>query len=416
MFPSSVIRNLSRSEEIFAAGRNFIGLTLHLSGPVDVDAMSTAFETLLEAHPALAGHLEPGPGERHQIVVDDYLHEGIWVERAGADPALSQLPDQGEALVNLRLVLGDERSEVTLYTHHGMADAHHQFALLEELFSWYTDEVSGTGIGPVSAMPTPQPLEAVLAERGVLEQRRSGLERLMAAMYAYELPPSKKRPAAANRALPVRVPSARCLLTEEQTRQLTEFCRVQRLSLNSVVSAAILLAEWRLRDSPKIPIPYVYPVNLRLFLSPPVAVTASTNPLGVATYLAEIGPATDLAGLARDIVETFRADLADGVIQQSLLHFSLQYEGNPPGLPDVVMNTDSGEMEAVRTPDGLVVDGYHSEVLFDASAGFDMYACGTFAGRLLVEYHTHATGPERYIAEIRNQLCSLPAETSWVTD
>ena len=41
--------------------------------------------------------------------------------------------------------------------------------------------------------------------------------------------------------------------------------------------------------------------------------------------------------LACDIAETFRADLSDGVIQQSLLHFSPQYVGNPPGMPDVVM-------------------------------------------------------------------------------
>jgi hypothetical protein len=40
-----------------------------------------------------------------------------------------------------------------------------------------------------------------------------------------------------------------------------------------------------------------------------------------------------------DIVKTFRTDLADGVIQQSLLHFQIQYGGNPPGLPDVIMMT-----------------------------------------------------------------------------
>ena len=41
--------------------------------------MTVAFETLLQAHPVLAGHLERGPDGLHQIVVDDLVHPGIWV-------------------------------------------------------------------------------------------------------------------------------------------------------------------------------------------------------------------------------------------------------------------------------------------------------------------------------------------------
>ena len=46
---------------------------------VDVDALSAAFDALLEAHPVLGGRLERGPDGRHQIVVDDLLHPGIEV-------------------------------------------------------------------------------------------------------------------------------------------------------------------------------------------------------------------------------------------------------------------------------------------------------------------------------------------------
>ena len=55
--------------------------------------------------------------------------------------------------------------------------------------------------------------------------------------------------------------------------------------------------------------------------------------------------------MARGIVDAFRADLADGLIQQSTLHFSLQYEGALPGLPPFVMCTDAGSIPAVRTPE-----------------------------------------------------------------
>jgi hypothetical protein len=202
----------------------------------------------------------------------------------------------------------------------------------------------------------------------------------------------------------------------QETQNLRDLSVAHRVSLNALVAAAILLAEWRLRGTPHIPIPYVYPVDLRYFLTPPVGATEATNPLGMATYLAEINSDTDVLSLARDIVEAFRSDLADGVIQQSLLHFQIQYEGNPPGLPDVVMATDGGEMPPVRMPAGLVIEEYRSEVLFASSANVDMYTSCTYDHQLLVEYHTHAPALERTVAEIRNLLASAPAQYRVVTD
>ena len=109
----------------------------------------------------------------------------------------------------------------------------------------------------------------------------------MPAMFAYDLPSSRRASAEAKPALPLHVPVARCRLTEEHTRALIAFCRSHRIRYNAVLSAAILLAEWRLRDTPNIPV-LIYPVDLRYILSPPLSATAYTNPLGVATYLAEM--------------------------------------------------------------------------------------------------------------------------------
>lgn len=117
-----------------------------------------------------------------------------------------------------------------------------------------------------------------------------------------------------------------------------------------MVAAAILLTEWQLRNTPHVPIPYVYPVDLRFVLAPPVAPTEATNLLGAASYLAEIGPNTDIVDLASDIVATLRADLANGVIQQSGLHFGTAFEGTPPGLPPLVFCTDATSFPTMRTP------------------------------------------------------------------
>lgn len=416
MFASSPIRYLARSEEIFAQGRNFIGINLRVSGRIDVAALSEAFDTLLRVHPVLTGHLEPAGDGRHQIVADEYLHQGMWLDKEG-QTVVERMPDQSVALVNLRAKLGDERSDITLYTHHAMGDGHHQFALLEQLMGWYTDLCTSGEIAPVNVDPVPLSLEAVLEERGVIQQQQSGLERLYPAMFAYELPPSKRNPAGGKQ-LPVRVPTARCRLSRRETQELREMCTENRVSLNSVTAAAILLAEWRLRGTPHIPIPYVYPVDLRYFLTPPVGSMESTNPLGMATYLAEIKADTDVLSLAREITEAFRSDLADGVVQQSLLHYQLQYEGNPPGLPDVVMATDGGEMPPIRTPAGLTIEEYSSEVLFASSANVDFYTCCTYDDQLLVEYHTHAPAPapQRCVEEIHSVLVAAPSQYRVVTD
>lgn len=415
MFGATPIRYLSPSEEFYAQAENFIGLTLTLRGALDVGAMSEAFDTLLRVHPAHAGHLERDADGRHQIMVDDYEHEGIWLEKSGDEPG-GRLPSQTEALLNLRIRLGEDRSTLTLYTHHALADGHHQFALLEQLFGWYTDIVSGAGVGTVKAEPIPESLEAVLAERGIGKLARFGLERFLPAIFAYDLPPSKRN---AGRVGPqsVRVPSASCRLSQQETKDLAGVCADRRISVNAVVAAAILMAEWRIRETPHLPIPYIYPVDLRFFLTPPVGATEATNPLGMAMFLAEIRSDTDLMDLARDILEAFRADLADGVIQQSFLHFGTEYQGNPPGLPDVVMATDGGDLPPLRTPPGLVVEQYDLEVLFaSTAAGVDMYSAGTYDGQLLVSYNSHGPEPQRYVAEIRDLLTAVPAAHGRVTD
>jgi hypothetical protein len=416
MFSTSVIRKLAPSEEMFAQSQTFFGASVQLSGAVDVEAMSDAFDTLLQAHPVLAGHLERGSDGLHHIAVDDLLHPGIWVVGEGDLPSPRMRLDQGAALANLRLKLTDGRPELTLYTHHSLTDGQHNMRLLEELFSWYTDAVCTGRVEPVIAEPAPEPLEVLLEQRGIRKQSRSGFERFMPAMFAYELPASTRNTAGGNPTFPTLVPVARCQLTEGETQAVTAFSGERRLSLNAMIAAAILLAEWQARDNPNIPIPYLSPVDLRLLLTPPVGATASTNPLGVATYLAEVRPNTNIADLANDIVETFRADLSDGVIQQSLLHFNLQYAGTPPGLPDLVIATYSGSVPAIRTPPNLSFDGLQTELHTASAAGVDMYTSWILGDRLQIDHHSHSPAPERTIEAIRALLCALSSEDDWMTE
>jgi hypothetical protein len=411
LFPSSGIRKLARSEEMFAETHNFIGLAAHVKGPMDADALSDAFDALLRAHPVLGGHLEQLPDGKWEIVLDDLMHPGIEVVELHGDAAAPPLIfDQSVSLVHLRLTIRDGQAQPTLYIHHSLADGHHQFSLVEEMFSTYTDLVTTGTARPQKVHPAPVSLEVILADRGVEKRTRSGLERLLAAMFAYELPPSRRAPAEVNPVLPQRVPMAYCTLPEQETEKIIAFCRANKLGLNSLLSAAVLMAEWELRNTPNVPVPYVYPVDLRYLLSPPVSATECTNPVGIATYLAEIEQNTDIAALARDINDTFKKDIAEGVIQQSFLHFSPQYVGNPPGLPDVVMFTDNGIVPPMRTPPEMELTASHGEFYFAVGAGIEIYTSKIFNGALMIEYHSHGPDPDKAIAAIEAQLRGIVAK------
>lgn len=402
---------------MFAQNQTYFGGTVHLSGPVDIDALSDAFDTLLQAHPVLAGHLEPGPDGLHHIVVDDLLHPGIWVVEEGDQRAAEPRLDQAVSLAHLRVKTAADRTEVTLYTHHSMTDAQHNVVLILELFSWYTDLVCNGSTEPVDPQPAPEPLEVVLDKRGVRKHERwSGFDRFMPAMFAYDLPPSARDTAGGSPGSPTLVPAARCELTQRETQDLIAFSRDQKLSVNALVAAAILLAEWQIRGTPHIPVPYFYTADLRLVLNPPVEPTAATNPLGVATYLAEINPNTNIVDLATDIVEAYRADLADGVIQQSLLHFTLHYAGTVPGLPEPVVASHMGALPSARTPPDVRLEGVQMDLYATNAAGVDFYSSLTVGDHLRIEHHSHMPEPERTIEAARALLAAAPSEHGWVTE
>ena len=409
MFPSSVIRKLANSEEMLAETENFVGLGADVRGPIDIDVLEAAYEALLETRPYLTTRIERGPDGRHQLVIDDLVPEGIEVVELD-DPAAEDPPlyfNQSESLVHLRVTIRDGQAQPTLYVHHSLADGHHMYSLIEELLSFYTDLIGTGEIRRPGVQPVPESIEAVLAERGIQKQKRSGIERFMPAVFAYDLPPSRRAVTSDKPAFPVKVPMVSCRISEQHTDSIIALCRAKSIGLTAMLSAILLMAEWRIRGSANIPIPLIYTVDLRYFLSPPVSATGCTNPVGLTTYLGEIDRKTDVVELARGIFETFKADLADGVIQQSRLHFSPQYVGNAPGLPDVVLLSDNGLVPPVRTPPGLEVISTQGELYFAVSSGIEIYFTQIYAGQLNVEYHSFGPEPEKSVETIRALLCAV---------
>lgn len=406
MFATSLVRKLDTSEEYFAQTETFSTVTLRVDGPIDVDAISTAFDVVLQKHPVLTAHIEK-VGERWEIVTDDLLHPGIWVVKDGRRTALMQ-PDQSVSLLNLMVDPVDGsggHTDVTLFIHHSLADGQHMMTLMSELFSAYTDLVCNGSVDPVSPEPVPDSLETLLEQRGIQKQLRSGLERLIPAMFGYELPPRPDGHGDVKRTVPI--PAARGRLTAGETAALVDFARANRLFLNNVVSATALLVEWELRETPHVPIPFLYPVDLRFILEPPVTATGATNPTGVAAFLAQITPETKLLDLARELASNFQTDLADGIIQQSQLHFTLEYGVESLGLPDILLCTNLGTVPSVRTPPGMQIVDWRTEHYRKSLAVNDVYSVGIFDDHLLIEHHVHAPDPGRSVDMILARLRAL---------
>ena len=206
------------------------------------------------------------------------------------------LNQAAESLIQLRLTLRREDAQLTLYVHHSLADGHHEFSLVEELLSYYTDLVCTGRVPAVTVQPAPDPLEVVLAQRGIQKQQRSGLERFMPAVFAYNLPPSRRTGSDVKPAVPLRVPMAGCQLSERETRDLIALVVPQKISLKT--ACCLRFCSWRSGDFAAVRISMV-PSSIRSICgtsccrpSCPRRLTC-TNPLGVATYLAEIDRNTD---------------------------------------------------------------------------------------------------------------------------
>jgi phenolphthiocerol/phthiocerol/phthiodiolone dimycocerosyl transferase len=409
-----MIRKLSHSEEVFARYEVFTSMTIELRGVVDVDALSEAFDALVEAHPVLASHLEPGADGGFHLVADDLLHSGIHVvDGENGKPAGNGgiRLDQSASLFDMRLTLGEGTSHLTVFLHHSIADGHHLAGLLEEMFTRYTEVVTNGDPGPITPEPAPAPLEVVLESRGIKRMGVTGVERFMPVMFAYDLPPSVRPTLIASPGSPQGVPVTRVRFTEQETADLVQFCQDNRVSVNTVVAGAVLMTEWQFRETPHVPIPYAYPVDLRYFLNPPVRPTESTNLVGVATYLAEIGPDTDIVDLATDIGAAFRADLTNGLIQQSALNFGVAFEGTPPGLPPLVFCTDVSAFH-VPTPEGMQLGEFQGQFFCSITVPLDFYGCGIQDGRMIIEHHGHIPA-EEVLEAIRALLCTVPSDYSW---
>ncbi|PXX61558.1 phthiocerol/phthiodiolone dimycocerosyl transferase-like enzyme [Nocardia tenerifensis] len=477
MTTSTVVRPLAPSELVFAGIGVYVGYAVRVSGRLDLAALSAAYEAVVRAYPVLGARLEPsgdggydllGSGGAPEIsVVDDDS------DRLLVDPKL----DQREALSAVCVVRDGDTASVTLLTHHSIVDAYHSLAVLAELWSCYTDAVAGRS--PERAVREyPASIEQLLAERGIEKMDYPAADESMdtavssaadpaadtiTSLFTGEQADSTVSPtgdpsADTNAALtakqsadtnasptaeqstdaavapttdatsptdePVdedgwqRVPSvSRCHLSQAETAALVELGHREGVTINGLVSAAILLGEAELREVPLTDLLYLYPVDLRTRITPMVGRTDGTNLLGFANYLPT--EPLGLVDLARSICASLRDALAAGIVQQTPLHIPDLTGSAATPHPGMVLVTNWGRVPELRTPEGLRINDFRSTLTSTSNPDVPIppqqrgATCilSTFDGRLSIEiHHSKAAAAlqqrriDRYAAHLRGVL------------
>ncbi|MEV0251523.1 hypothetical protein AB0H76_33380 [Nocardia sp. NPDC050712] len=350
-----VIRPLAHSEEIFAAAHAYTGHSVRVHGRLDIGALAAAFDAVVHSHPVLGARLERDTHGRHTLVTSA-ARPRLSVTEGDPDQLLTgAILDQARALGTVCVVRERARASVTLLTNHCIADGTHTVTIFADLWSYYTDIVEGRAIQPREA-GFPLPAEELLVARGI---EKLPLDQADPDQTQVPPPMPEPDPQPVDDAGFLLLHTTRIRLTRDQTGALSALARDANVTVNGLVSAAILLAESRFRGLTMSELIFTCAVDLRTRVSPAVGPTEGTNMVGSAVYTPTDASPTDLVELARDINASVRDQIADGIPQQMPLHIADMSAGAvvvPTQL--IVGATNLGRVPHLPTPADLTLDDF----------------------------------------------------------
>jgi acetyltransferase len=200
-------------------------------------------------------------------------------------------------------------------------------------------------------------------------------------------------------------------LTAAQTTALAELGHREHVTINGLLSGAILLVEAEIRELPLTDLVYRFTVNLRDRLTPRVGPTEGTNVLGGAGFKAGDRIEPNAVSIGRAVGEQLRAGLAEGSIQRSLLDLVSRRAPDakpwdPSTAPAIVSMMNWGLIPPMRTPDDLLLTNFRSASRIRESSALGGYVVNTFNGRTGIDLSWPGEDPElpRRLDRLRAQL------------
>lgn len=338
---SPVIRSLAPTESWLVDIGIYVGYVVEVRGRLDVDALSAALESLRRAYPALAAHLR-SVDECHMLVAPTGSLPGVSVlDGSPSDPLMGFDVDPGSVLSAVHVVRDGDRASVALLIHHAIADGHHGLAVLEAFWSSYTDIVQG-GSPSLGTHGYPDAVEKILSDRGI-------------GQFEYPDPPAESlQVSGADAAGDLPAFTSQVIRCDVDIAALLDLGHRTKLTLNALVSAALILTEANERQRPIHEIPYYITLDMRRRLTPPVETTAGTNVLSFVGFTATDDTDTDLIGLARAVAARLPEALeAENDIHQTATELRGFFDNLAmPSTPGSVFTTNWGAVPALRSPAG----------------------------------------------------------------
>ncbi|WP_051898912.1 phthiocerol/phthiodiolone dimycocerosyl transferase family protein [Sciscionella sediminilitoris] len=385
-------RPLAPTELSFAQHDAFSGFVMRVTGRIDRPAMRLAYSTVCQAFPVLAATLRADSGQTFLIestgTPAPRFHEGDPDE-----PLAGAAIDSSRALSALNIVGDGTESSVALMGKHSICDRGFMVEVLTSLWWVYCAALQGTSVD-LPRHPFPKSLEQLLAERGI--------ERDSAAA-----PPETPETSEAE---PERVEVVQALtqirLSEAETTALVELGHREQVTINGLLSGAILLAEAEVTGRALTEFQYIFPMDLRRRLDPPVGPAEGTIVLGYADFAVSETTEPDAVAIGRAVGEQLRARLAEDSILTSFLDLteyraasarnarSAPDPGAGTPAPSILSLTNWGRIPALRLPDELRITNFHSARRTRVPAGqqraanVSRYTASTFDGRLGIEHHS----------------------------
>ncbi|MFA4080678.1 phthiocerol/phthiodiolone dimycocerosyl transferase family protein [Mycobacteroides salmoniphilum] len=391
-------RVLSPSESVFVISGATVAQHCYGTGPLDDAALKEALAGMVDLYPLLGGRIHMSrrgfelrfdPRERPEVVFQDVgdADVGDYVVAGKAALPFGQV-------CALRVCRSGAKFRVTLLLHHAIADADAAMAYLHDVWQLYTERTRRVnGVVGLISTPAPHPIpasaETLLRARGYIEP---------AYRQMMDLRPAYRGPESIWTALrPRRAQRARIQLSVEQTDRLVEAGRAQGVTLNGLVSAALVLAERELSGKSELSVAISSFVNLRSRIDPPVAPTEGTNVLGIAEMILDVNRGSAALDLARRVVADIRDGLRTTRIHQSAfvrgdfrraLALVRQYfllvpmAGLVPTFTAIQI-TNWGRVSAFATPDGVDIHDFRCGVeLHPLSAAIATRGVAMVEGRI----------------------------------
>ncbi|OZD85276.1 hypothetical protein CH260_20225 [Rhodococcus sp. 05-2256-B2] len=371
------------------------GYGVRAEGHLSLDALIDAFSALTDTHWFLKGAIqdaEESTGRVFALAEDDVAVVSVVGGSPTSGPLDGFTTSQDSALCALHIVRLQSRHHlITLITHHSIADARHSLMLLSELWTLYTALAQShilAGERPRHSFPSA--IEVALRERGISGSPRQARNPASQHTAVTREPDAD---ATANAPEPVNAPTngsetVRCQLTSHETQQLTALGRDQGVTLNQLVSAAILQAAAAVRGVNICEVVYAYVVDIRSRVSPTIEYTEVTTALGYTIFQAS-PPDQSLLELARAIGTALQDDLAAGAIQRWPLGDTEEMFATLESTRTLVMTTNWGTIPELTVPPDLDF----TEFLPSTYVGAGTYAPAwsdafitTFGGKLAVDF------------------------------